>query len=85
MKSLSKEEIKKYDKEYNLHSWSVQNAVNPLVIDKAEGIYFWDADVNQEDLLVKSLQYQVMLSSLIHMYIEKRLNLRVSRKQLNII
>ncbi|KZL91085.1 aminotransferase class III-fold pyridoxal phosphate-dependent enzyme [Clostridium magnum] len=41
---LSVEEIKKYDKNYNLHSWSAQGALNPLVITKAEGIYFWDSD-----------------------------------------
>lgn len=41
---LNKEEIKKYDKEYVLHSWSVQGKLDPIVIDKAEGIYFWDAD-----------------------------------------
>lgn len=36
--------IKEMDKKYNLHSWSAQNKVNPLVITKAEGIYFWDED-----------------------------------------
>lgn len=36
--------IKEMDKKYNLHSWSAQNNVNPLVITKAEGIYFWDED-----------------------------------------
>jgi len=36
--------IKETSKKYNLHSWSVQNAVNPAVITKAEGIYFWDED-----------------------------------------
>lgn len=41
---LTVEEIKKYDKKYNLHSWSAQAALNPLVITKAEGIYFWDSD-----------------------------------------
>ena len=41
---LNKEEIKKYDKEYVLHSWSVQGKLDPIVIDKAEEIYFWDAD-----------------------------------------
>lgn len=41
---LTVEEIKKYDKKYNLHSWSAQAALNPSVITKAEGIYFWDSD-----------------------------------------
>ncbi|MDW7670370.1 MAG: aminotransferase class III-fold pyridoxal phosphate-dependent enzyme [Bacillota bacterium] len=36
--------IKKDDLQYNLHSWSAQGGLNPLVITKAEGIYFWDGD-----------------------------------------
>jgi taurine--2-oxoglutarate transaminase len=31
-------------KEYVLHSWSVQNAVNPIPVAGAEGRYFWDYD-----------------------------------------
>lgn len=45
--SLTKDTIKDYDKKYNLHSWSVQGNLDPLVITKAEGIYFWDADGNK--------------------------------------
>ena len=37
-------EIKDMSKKYNLHSWSAQNKVNPMVITKAEGVYFWDED-----------------------------------------
>ncbi|SES87404.1 taurine---2-oxoglutarate transaminase [Natronincola peptidivorans] len=36
--------IKKDSLAYNLHSWSAQGGLNPKVITKAEGIYFWDAD-----------------------------------------
>ncbi|KUO67764.1 MAG: hypothetical protein APF77_10205 [Clostridia bacterium BRH_c25] len=36
--------IKSEDLSYNLHSWSAQGALNPIVVTKAEGIYFWDAD-----------------------------------------
>ncbi len=36
--------IKKDSLTYNLHSWSAQGALNPLVVTKAEGIYFWDAE-----------------------------------------
>ena len=35
---------KKDSLSYNLHSWSAQGALNPLVVTKAEGIYFWDAE-----------------------------------------
>ena len=31
-------EIKDMSKKYNLHSWSAQNKVNPMVITKAEGV-----------------------------------------------
>lgn len=41
---LTVEEIKEYDKSYNLHSWSAQGDLNPSVITKGEGIYFWDSD-----------------------------------------
>lgn len=44
MKEMSKEEIKQLDKEYVLHSWSVQGNLNPTVVTKAEGIYYYDAD-----------------------------------------
>ena len=36
--------IKDKDLKYNLHSWSAQGALNPIVVTKAEGIYFWDED-----------------------------------------
>jgi taurine--2-oxoglutarate transaminase len=31
-------------KEYVLHSWSVQDALNPIAVAGAEGRYFWDYD-----------------------------------------
>jgi len=34
-------------KEYVLHSWSVQNAVDPIPVAGAEGRYFWDYDGNR--------------------------------------
>lgn len=40
-------EIKEMDKMYNLHSWSAQNKIDPTVITKAEGIYFWDEEGNK--------------------------------------
>lgn len=32
------------NREYTFFSWSIQNAVSPIPMVKAEGIYFWDAD-----------------------------------------
>jgi len=40
-------EIRDNSLKYNLHSWSAQGKINPTVITKAEGIYFWDEDGNQ--------------------------------------
>lgn len=34
--------IKEKDLKFNLHSWSAQGNLNPIVVTKAEGIYFWD-------------------------------------------
>ncbi|GIM29082.1 aspartate aminotransferase family protein [Clostridium polyendosporum] len=39
---LTVEEIKQYDREFNLHSWSKQKGLNPIAVSKSEGIYFWD-------------------------------------------
>lgn len=39
--------IKEMDKKYNLHSWSAQNKIDPIVVTKAEGIYFWDENGNK--------------------------------------
>ncbi len=36
--------IKTNHSKYNLQSWSKQRNINPLVIEKAEGIYMWDAE-----------------------------------------
>ncbi len=36
--------IKQDSLTYNLHSWSAQGNLNPTVVTKAEGIYFWDDD-----------------------------------------
>jgi taurine--2-oxoglutarate transaminase len=39
---MSQSETKKYDKEYIVHSWSVQSALDPLVITKTKGVHMWD-------------------------------------------
>lgn len=38
------QKVKEDDLKYNLHSWSAQGNLNPIVVEKAEGIYFWDTD-----------------------------------------
>jgi taurine--2-oxoglutarate transaminase len=37
-------EIIQSNKEHTLASWMAQNTWNPIVMDHAEGIYFWDTD-----------------------------------------
>ncbi len=44
---MNPEEIKQIDKRHNVHSWTVNDALDPLVVEKAEGVYFWDADGKQ--------------------------------------
>ena len=34
-------------KDYVLYSWSVQNAINPIAVERAEGRYFFDYDGNR--------------------------------------
>jgi taurine---2-oxoglutarate transaminase len=38
------EQVRADAKEFVLHSWSVQDAINPLPVAGAEGRYFWDYD-----------------------------------------
>jgi len=38
------DKIKKENLSYNLFSWSAQGKLNPIVVERAEGIYFWDAN-----------------------------------------
>jgi taurine--2-oxoglutarate transaminase len=44
---LDKETIKELDRKHLVHSWSVQEMLEPLVVEKSEGMYFWDIDGNQ--------------------------------------
>lgn len=40
-------EIKENSKKYVLQSWSKQGSINPIPVEKAEGIYFYDFDGNR--------------------------------------
>lgn len=44
---MSGEEIKSMQKDYNLQSWSKQKGINPIPIEKAEGIYLYDYEGNR--------------------------------------
>jgi taurine--2-oxoglutarate transaminase len=39
---MSLSDVKRYDREYVMHSWSVQSALDPLAISKTQGVYMWD-------------------------------------------
>lgn len=41
---MSKETVVADDKKYVLHSWSAQAKLNPIPIERAEGVRFWDYD-----------------------------------------
>ena len=41
---MTGEEVKELSKKYVLQSWSKQKAINPIPIEKAEGIYMYDYD-----------------------------------------
>ncbi|WP_077610652.1 aminotransferase class III-fold pyridoxal phosphate-dependent enzyme [Clostridium sp. Marseille-P2415] len=52
------EEIRGTLKEYNLQSWSKQKNINPIPVEKADGIYFWDYE---------GTRYSDMSSQLVNM------------------
>ncbi|MBI4495934.1 MAG: aminotransferase class III-fold pyridoxal phosphate-dependent enzyme [Deltaproteobacteria bacterium] len=41
---MSASDVKRYDRQYILHSWSVQTALDPLVISRTQGVYMWDEE-----------------------------------------
>ncbi len=47
MEKLTAQQVKDYHREHNLQSWSKQGGLNPIPVEKAEGIYFWDYDGNR--------------------------------------
>lgn len=38
------DKVRKESLTYNLHSWSAQGTLNPMVITRSEGIYFWNSE-----------------------------------------
>jgi len=44
LSKLSSQDIVQMNKEYTFFSWSVQGQVNPIPVERAEGIHFWDTD-----------------------------------------
>lgn len=52
------ESIKAKSLKYNLQSWSKQGGLNPIAVEKSDGIYYWDYDGNR---------YSDMSSQLVNM------------------
>src|SRR5262249_27220168 len=42
--NLTRQESVHLSRETTLHESTTQSAMKPLVVDRAKGIYFWDAD-----------------------------------------
>lgn len=38
------DEVYKNDREHVIHSWSIQSKLKPMVVNDAEGVYFWDGN-----------------------------------------
>ncbi|HLO33556.1 MAG TPA: aminotransferase class III-fold pyridoxal phosphate-dependent enzyme [Anaerolineales bacterium] len=47
MFDLPKDEILSLSKEHVFYTWSAQARVNPIVLQRAKGVYFWDADAKR--------------------------------------
>ena len=43
----NKEQIINDSKQFSLFSWSAQASVNPIAIERAEGVYLYDYDGNK--------------------------------------
>jgi taurine--2-oxoglutarate transaminase len=44
MADITKSQIMELTNQHNFWTWSAQSRVNPISIDRAEGVYFWDVD-----------------------------------------
>ena len=44
MPKMTSREMVDLSREYTFFSWAVQSQVNPIPVEKAEGVHFWDAD-----------------------------------------
>ena len=41
---MSRQEVLDLSRETTLYEWTAQKAMQPMVVERAKGIYFWDAD-----------------------------------------
>lgn len=41
---MTTQEIKKMSGDYNIYTWNKQRGYDPIVVEKADGVYYWDKD-----------------------------------------
>lgn len=63
-KEWTASKIKEADRKYVIHPWSTQGTLDPKVITKAEGVWFWDGDGNK----YLDFQSQLVNSNLGHQH-----------------
>ncbi|MFP4179608.1 MAG: aminotransferase class III-fold pyridoxal phosphate-dependent enzyme [Spirochaetaceae bacterium] len=44
---MDTQDLKKMDRDHIVYSWTAQGNVDPVIIDRAKGIYMWDTDDNR--------------------------------------
>ena len=47
MDPLTSRQIIQDNRDYTMFSWSVQNTANPMVMERGQGVWFWDGDGNK--------------------------------------
>ncbi len=62
MSKLNAKEIIELSKKHTLFSWANQKSVDPIAVDHAKGVYFWDVDGKR----YLDLASQLMLSNIGH-------------------
>ena len=41
---MNSKEIVRLNREYTFFSWSTQGALDPIAIERSDGVYLWDTD-----------------------------------------
>ncbi len=44
---MDTQSLKKLDRQHVIYSWKAQGKIDPIIIDRADGVYFWDSDGKQ--------------------------------------
>ena len=57
---MTGKEIVETQKKYYLQSWAKQKDVNPIPMEKAEGIYLWDYDRRSMSIWAMAMKISTM-------------------------